>query len=146
MNAAQFLTSLQKIDITKLLQIKGLGPNLIQNLNDFVNSARFEYLLDSFENQQHIGNNIEITSAKAVVDTESKNKFYDQKICITGTFGIPRNEIKEKLESLGVKIVNSVSSKTDYLLAGENAGSKLSEAAKFGVKIITELDEILGGM
>jgi DNA ligase (NAD+) len=49
-----------------------------------------------------------------------------------------RDEAKEKIISAGGKFVSSLSKKTDYLIAGENAGSKLARANKLGVKILTE--------
>ncbi len=59
-------------------------------------------------------------------------------IVITGTLSRPRNEIKEQLEALGAKVTGSVSKKTDYLLAGEEAGSKRDKAEKLGVEIVGE--------
>ena len=49
-----------------------------------------------------------------------------------------RDEAKEKIRALGGDVSESVSSKTTYLVAGENAGSKLQKAKKLGVKILTE--------
>jgi DNA ligase (NAD+) len=57
---------------------------------------------------------------------------------ITGTLSRPRSEIKDELISMGAKVVGSVSKKTDYLLAGSEAGSKLAKAEKLGVTIIDE--------
>jgi len=59
---------------------------------------------------------------------------------ITGTLSISRDDMKDKIISFGGKVSGSVSKNTDYLLAGENAGSKLEKAQKLGVKIITEDD------
>ncbi|KJR42760.1 NAD-dependent DNA ligase LigA [Candidatus Magnetoovum chiemensis] len=49
-----------------------------------------------------------------------------------------REEAKELLQNLGAKVTNSISSKTDYLVAGESAGTKLEKAESLGVKIIDE--------
>lgn len=61
-------------------------------------------------------------------------------IVITGALGTSRSEMKRHLESLGAKVSGSISSKTDYLLAGEGGGSKRDKAAKLGVSIISEDD------
>ncbi|GAA5493980.1 DNA ligase [Rubritalea halochordaticola] len=57
---------------------------------------------------------------------------------ITGTLSRPRPEFKKQIEALGGKVSGSISGKTDYLLAGENAGSKLDKAEKLGVKVLDE--------
>ncbi len=57
---------------------------------------------------------------------------------ITGTLSQPRDEVAEILRSLGGRVTGSVSSKTDYLLAGESAGSKLDKARELGVKVLDE--------
>ena len=69
-----------------------------------------------------------------------ENKFFTGKtIVLTGTLEkYTRDKAGEILESLGAKVSSSVSSKTDYVLAGINAGSKLTKAQNLGVKIISE--------
>ena len=57
---------------------------------------------------------------------------------ITGTLSQPREHFKELILKAGGKVSDSVSSKTSYLLAGENAGSKLKKAEKLGIKVISE--------
>ena len=71
---------------------------------------------------------------------------------ITGTLGEPRSTWKERLEAAGAKVTDSVSKKTDFLLAGENAGSKLEKARTSNVRVIDEQEaarllagESLGG-
>jgi DNA ligase (NAD+) len=62
---------------------------------------------------------------------------------ITGTLSQPREHFKDLIENAGGKVSGSVSKKTDYVLAGEEAGSKLDKAKEFGVKVIGE-KELLG--
>ena len=51
-----------------------------------------------------------------------------------------RNEAKARAESLGANVTNSVSKRTDYIIAGKKAGKKIEKADKLGVKIISEED------
>lgn len=57
---------------------------------------------------------------------------------ITGTLSAPRGDFKERILALGGKVAGSVSGKTDYLLAGESAGSKLTKAESLGVEVLSE--------
>ena len=59
---------------------------------------------------------------------------------ITGTLSRPRDELRDELKSLGATVTDSVSKNTNYLLAGEKAGSKLAKAEKLGVAVIGEAD------
>ena len=60
-------------------------------------------------------------------------------IVITGTLqSWSRDRLTERLQELGAKVTGSVSRKTDYLIAGENAGSKFAKAESLGVPILTE--------
>ena len=65
---------------------------------------------------------------------------------ITGTLTRSRDEVKNDLLSLGAKVTNSVSKKTDYLVVGVDAGSKLREAETIGVKTLSEreFDALIG--
>ena len=64
-------------------------------------------------------------------------------IVVTGTLpGLGRAEVKELIEKNGGKCTGSVSRKTDYLVAGEAAGSKLDKARELGIPVITEQDLI----
>jgi len=62
------------------------------------------------------------------------------KFVITGTLSQPRDHFKDLIESHGGKTLSAVSTKVDYLLAGDNAGSKLDKAEKLGVKVLGEAD------
>ncbi|WP_300383739.1 NAD-dependent DNA ligase LigA [Clostridium sp.] len=76
-----------------------------------------------------------------------ESPFEGKTVVVTGTMEkYSRNEIKEKLEVLGAKVSGSVSKKTDYVIAGEEAGSKLQKAIDLGVKILNEkeFEELIG--
>jgi len=67
--------------------------------------------------------------------------FSGKTFVLTGTLpNLKREEAAAKIEALGGKVSGSVSKKTDYVVAGEEAGSKLDKAQKLGVKIISEAD------
>lgn len=67
--------------------------------------------------------------------------FINKTVVVTGTLQhYTRESITAKLEELGAKVSGSVSKKTDYLIAGEKAGSKLSKAQQYEVTILTEND------
>jgi DNA ligase (NAD+) len=63
-------------------------------------------------------------------------------VCITGTFDMPRPQIKSLLESKGYKVVDTVTKTTTILLAGEEAGSKKAKAEQLGIEIKTHYTEL----
>jgi DNA ligase (NAD+) len=71
--------------------------------------------------------------------------FSGMTFCITGTLSNPRKEIQQMVKRAGGKVVGSVSSNLDILIAGENAGSKLSKAQSLNVKVWSE-SELLGAL
>lgn len=72
------------------------------------------------------------------VETVSDSEIAGKTFVITGTLSAPRDSFKERILALGGKVAGSVSGKTDFLLAGENAGSKLTKAEGLGVEILDE--------
>lgn len=71
-------------------------------------------------------------------DTEGENPFVGMTIVVTGKVEpYTRSDINEMIESLGAHAGSSVSRKTDYLVCGENAGSKLAKARELGIKVLT---------
>jgi DNA ligase (NAD+) len=66
--------------------------------------------------------------------------FAGKKFVLTGTLSRPREEFIRQIQSLGGSVAGSVSAKTDYLLAGEDAGSKLDKARALEVRILSEKD------
>ncbi|WP_270965063.1 NAD-dependent DNA ligase LigA [Campylobacter upsaliensis] len=109
--------------------LEGFGEQMALSLVEFtrVNQARIEafYKLLNLENE------------KQEISTQSP--FYEKTFVITGTLSRPREEFKALIERLGGKVSSSVSKKTDFVLFGEEAGSKLEKARELGVKCIDEI-------
>ena len=82
-----------------------------------------------------------ITFEKQEKGETKENMFTGKTVVITGTFAkFTRDELTKILEDFGAKVTGSVSKKTDVVLVGENAGSKLEKAKNLGVAIIAEED------
>ena len=78
----------------------------------------------------------------------TRGPFVGKIVVLTGTLGaMTRDEAKERIEALGGKVTGSVSKKTDYVVAGEEAGSKLDKARELGVAVVDEAQflKLLGG-
>ena len=98
-------------------------------------------------NQQVIEQLLNEIEIQLPVVSRRKQVLAGKTFVITGTLSdMTRDEAKELLQSAGAKVSGSVSAKTDYLLAGEKAGSKLAKAEKLGVEVIDEarLKQLLG--
>ena len=107
----------------EILNIDGFGEAMAKSLSEFIaiNRAKIEEIAEFLE----FGKQAQIS-----------DKFSAKTFVITGTLYAPRDEIKARLLSLGAKVSNSVSKKTDFLIAGDEAGSKLENALKLGVRVI----------
>ena len=124
------------IDKYEWSNLNGIGFKTSFDINHWYPDHKFEIasLLDHLEFIK--------PEKKEIIESEWSGKTF----CITGTFGWgPREEIKEKLEELGMKNVSGVSKTTDILFAGEKCGSKLKKAQDLGITIYNEdkLMEIL---
>jgi DNA ligase (NAD+) len=113
----------------ELLKIEGIGEIMVQEIRSFFEDERNIEMIDELK---ALGLNMNEPEDKKG-DTLNGKTFV-----ITGTLSKERNYFKELIESLGGKVAGSVSKKTDYVLAGENAGSKLDKARELGVKVISE--------
>jgi DNA ligase (NAD+) len=94
----------------------------------------------SGENKKILDNLLQVITIMAGVSkTNILQKFTGQTFVLTGTLSsMTRDEAKEKIRERGGEVSSSVSKETDYVVAGENAGSKLTNAQKLGVTILSE--------
>ncbi|PIU14232.1 NAD-dependent DNA ligase LigA [bacterium (Candidatus Gribaldobacteria) CG08_land_8_20_14_0_20_39_15] len=123
----------QDISLQEWQEIKDIGPIVAQCLYDWFHSKPNEIFLEKLDKAGITIQNQEL---------RSKNQELSGKtFVLTGTLENMAREIaKEKIRKLGGNVSDSVSPKTDYVVVGENPGSKLAQAQKLGVKTITEND------
>jgi DNA ligase (NAD+) len=121
---------LNLIDVTEdeLVAIDGIGQEMANSFLEFMRVNR-EFVLKLFDKIQPT------VEEKQEV---KQNPFKDKTIVLTGTMSVGRAIIKEMLEKLGAKVSGSVSKKTDFLIYGTDAGSKLVKANKLEITTLTE--------
>ena len=113
-----------------------VGPVAAASVLDFFASAAGKKVLARI---RELG--IKPTSEKAAIAATAKGVFSGKTFVLTGTLPtLTREEATAKIEALGGKVTGSVSKKTDYVLAGAEAGSKLTKAQELGVKILDEAE------
>ena len=98
-----------------------------------------EEVLELITELKAYGVNMEYTGPLPVATEEADSVFAGKTIVLTGKLEqLSRNEAKEQIELLGGKITGSVSKKTDLVIAGEDAGSKLTKAEQLGIEVWDE--------
>ena len=117
----------------ELIEVDEIGDRIADSLLDFFNDERNILLIERLRQE---GVAFESDEQQGTVN----NVLEDQKFVISGVFkNISREDLKEKIESMGGTVVGSISAKTNYLVAGEGMGpSKKVKAEKLGIPIIDE--------
>lgn len=114
----------------------GIGPQIASSLFRFLHSGPGEQVIGEL---RQAGVNLAAVQPPVPAVAAGDTPFAGKKIVITGSFtGFDRKDLTEKLESLGAKVSGSVSKKTDIVIAGEAAGSKLDKANELGVEVWDE--------
>ncbi|WP_164469632.1 NAD-dependent DNA ligase LigA [Aliarcobacter cryaerophilus] len=125
---SKFGLDLVDVSFEDLISIDGIGEQMANSFLEFFRVNR-QFVLKLFD----------ILKPKVNIKEEAKdNPFKNKTVVITGTMSKSRDEIKLFLEDLGAKVSSSVSKKTDFLIYGEDAGSKYDKAIEFGIEILTE--------
>ncbi len=126
--ALEFGLDVVDVNEEQLEAIDGIGVEMARSFVEFMRVNR-EFVLKLFDEIEPIVE--EKIEAK-------ENPFKGKTVVLTGTMSVGRGIIKELMESLGAKVSASVSKKTDFLIYGEDAGSKYTKAVKLGVETLTE--------
>lgn len=134
------IEGLKNATFEELVSVPDVGDIVAQDVMSFFKE---EKVLETIDELLELGVNPKFEEVEV-----TENPFRGKTVVATGSLqNYSRSEIKEKLESLGAKVAGSVSKKTDYVIAGEAAGSKLTKAQELGVKVLSEeeFEEILRG-
>jgi DNA ligase (NAD+) len=126
------LSALMRADVADLLMVNDVGPVVAESITNFFSEAH---------NQSVIA---ELRSA-GIIWSESDGKqsatgkLLGKTFVLTGTLpNLSRDDAKDKIEAEGGKVSGSVSKKTDYVVVGSDAGSKLDKAQELGIMILDE--------
>jgi len=126
--ALEFGDEILDVTFEQLEELDGFGEQMANSLLEFirVNRVVMEKLFEII--QPLIEEKVEA----------KENPFKEKTVVLTGTMSESRGNIKKMLEALGAKVAGSVSKKTDFLVYGEDAGSKYTKAVDLGVTTLTE--------
>ncbi len=128
--------------VEELQFVEEIGPVVAASIRDFVDTFENRALVEKLRER---GVNMREERSGAA---DGPRPFAGKTFVVTGTLhNVSRDEIHERIKRLGGRPASSVSAKTDYVVAGENAGSKLDKARKLNVAVLTEdeFDALAGG-
>jgi DNA ligase (NAD+) len=116
----------------EIKEVHGIGPEVAQSVTAFFAEHRnMEILRRLFD--------AGVSPIPLKLPTrDSPSSFSGKTVVFTGTLSLPRAEAKRLVQNLGGTVSGSVSRKTDYVVAGDEAGSKLDKARELGVTILSE--------
>jgi len=136
------MDELEKATVERLAEVNEIGEIIAESVQDFLHS---EHGAEAVEELRQLGVNMEAPKKE---DDAGEPALAGKTFVVTGTLTkYTRDEVRELIERHGGRASSSVSGKTDYVLAGEKAGSKLAKAEKLGVPVISETDfeQMIGG-
>ena len=126
------LDKIQQATIEQLEEVSDVGPVAAAYIHAFFKEQHNDELIAKLQQQGINWPNIEVKAKEEL-------PFFGKTFVVTGTLSdMSRDEAKAALQALGAKVSGSVSKKTDYVVAGEKAGSKLTKAQELGVAVLDE--------
>src|SRR5262249_44390018 len=133
--------AIQDASLEVLSEVNEIGPIIAKSIHDFLHSTYGRQIINDLDSS-----GVNMTAPKRPKAT-AEGPLVGKIIVVTGTLEkYSPEEIEKLIEERGGRAASSVSKKTDYLLAGAEAGSKLDKAQKLGVKVIgeAEFDKLVG--
>ena len=129
------LDTLANASLEELQQAEDVGPVMAQSIHDFFRNPRNQAVIEKLRKAA-----VKMKE-KAAPKAVASGPFAGKTVVVTGTLAkLSRDEAKDALRKAGATVTDSVSKKTDYLIVGEDAGSKLDKARKLGVRMLTEAE------
>lgn len=133
------LAKIMNLSVQELESIDTIGSTIAESMTTYFAQPEVQKLVDELRSA---GVNMAYLGAPETEEI-SDNFFKDKTVVLTGKLAhYSRNEFTKKLQALGAKVTNSVSKKTDYLIYGEDAGSKYTKAENLGVPMLTEEEAV----
>jgi DNA ligase (NAD+) len=135
-------------DLDRLMAAEAEELTGLPDVGGIVAESIFNYFRDPL-NQDSIARmrayGVKAEAARsAAADADASHPLFGKTVVLTGTLTVmTRDEASQKLEALGAKVSGSVSKKTDLVIAGESAGSKLTKARELGVEVLEDQEELL---
>jgi DNA ligase (NAD+) len=128
------VSSLADMEADEIQEIHGIGPEVAQSVTAFFRERR---------NREVVRRLLEAGVNPVALDrrvSDGESSFSGKTVVFTGTMSLPRSEAKKIVLDLGGKVSGSVSRKTDFVVAGDQAGSKLDKARDLGVTVLSETE------
>ena len=132
--------ALKAADIESLKTVPDVGDVVAKHVVNFLSEEHNQQVIDELLSPEI---NIHWPEVQVIVPEEIDSPFAGKTVVLTGSLSIlSRDEAKDRLTALGAKVSGSVSKKTDLVIAGEAAGSKLAKAQELGIAVIDEAEMI----
>jgi len=126
------LKDIEEASFEELISVPDIGDIVAKTIVEF-------FSLDKARETINELLKLGVTPREEQIQQINENPFKDKTVVVTGSLKeFSRSEIKDKLESFGAKVAGSVSKKTDFVIVGEDPGSKYNKAVELGVRIISE--------
>ena len=129
------IEQLQTASVEQLCEVEDVGPIVAQALREFLDQPATRAEITAL---RELGVSLDVREEDRPIQASADSPFAGKTVVITGTLSVERKEFHALLEAAGAKASGSVSAKTDYVVAGESAGSKLKKAQSLGVAVLSE--------
>jgi DNA ligase (NAD+) len=129
------IEQLEAATVEELCEVEDVGPVVAEALRAFLDQAATQAEIAAL---RELGVSLDVRDEDRPIQASADSPFAGKTVVITGTLSVDRTEFQALLEASGAKASGAVSAKTDYLIAGDSAGSKLTKAQSLGIAVLTE--------